>query len=643
MNLADLTVQTDIIQQNIMLWWLLGFSVLISAALTASLLRLRYAYRLHNNLRFKAEKDKKRLEENHQLLRLLIDQLPQFIAAKDKEGRYIECNQSYLDFLGVSRQDVIGHQTGDLFESQIHQSLTEQDGLVLRSGSKRSQARWMTHTSGENCLIRTQKLPLLSFNKELQGILTISEDITAQNQQDKIDKHRNFILEQLAQGEPLDDILLALVTFTEELYPGLLCSILLIDEKTETLQLGAAPSLPDFYNVAIHGLSIGDGIGSCGTAAFTGRPVIISNISCHPFWQDFTQLAAKAGLEACWSMPIKNSHNKVLGTFAIYYRHQAEPSANQMELMIVNAHLAAIAIESSQMDQQLSMLSQAIEYSASFVVISDDTKVIEYANKSLFDATGYSSQELKGQPFTIFTPEDDREELDHLIRKVLQNGEVWRGERQFQHRNGELFWVMSSIAPIRNTLDEVTHLICVGEDITALKQEQEYMELLAFYDPLTGLANRRLFKDQLDLAIKQCKRQKQTLALLYLDLDRFKAVNDEYGHEVGDELLKEVARRLQKTLRESDVIARIGGDEFNILLPDIIDGQTAENVANKILESVVQPFKTDDIELTVSASIGLTLYPDDAVDTKQLIKNADVAMYRSKERGRNQSLRYVNE
>ncbi|MDX1398028.1 MAG: GGDEF domain-containing protein, partial [Oceanospirillum sp.] len=140
---------------------------------------------------------------------------------------------------------------------------------------------------------------------------------------------------------------------------------------------------------------------------------------------------------------------------------------------------------------------------------------------------------------------------------------------------------------------------------------------------------------------KQAQRERYTLALLYLDLDRFKAVNDDYGHEVGDELLKEVALRLQQTLRESDVIARIGGDEFNILLPDIADGTAAEHVADKILAAVVQPFVTGDIRLEVSASIGLTLYPDDAVDAKQLIKNADVAMYRSKAQGRNCRLRYT--
>jgi len=265
-----------------MLWWLLGFSALVSIVLASVLIHLKQANRQLKQLHLEAEYEKAHIDESHQLLRLLIDQLPQFITAKGKDGHYIECNQSYLDLLGLPREAVIGHNAGDLFESHIHQSLTEQDGLVLRSGSKRSQARWMISASGESRLIRTQKLPLLTSSHQVQGVLSISEDISHQNQQDNVDKHRNRILEQLAQGAPLDDILLALVSFTEELYGELLCSVLLLDESTGTLHLGAAPSLPKFYNEAIEGVSIGDGIGSCGTAAYTGRPVIVSDISTAP-------------------------------------------------------------------------------------------------------------------------------------------------------------------------------------------------------------------------------------------------------------------------------------------------------------------------------------------------------------------------
>jgi diguanylate cyclase (GGDEF)-like protein len=167
------------------------------------------------------------------------------------------------------------------------------------------------------------------------------------------------------------------------------------------------------------------------------------------------------------------------------------------------------------------------------------------------------------------------------------------------------------------------------------------MELLAFYDPLTGLANRRLFKDRLDQALKKVRRQKNHMALLYLDLDRFKEINDDYGHDAGDVLLIEIANRLRHAVRDSDVISRIGGDEFNLILHDLGCEQDAISVAEKVLESVNQPIDIGVKEVTISASIGITLAPDDGVDAKELIKNADVAMYQSKQLGRNRCQRYA--
>ncbi|WP_086479718.1 diguanylate cyclase domain-containing protein [Oceanospirillum sanctuarii] len=642
MNAAELMTTPGALANNNLLLWLLMLVSLLCVVLAVLLMRLQRLNRQCRAQHELREQDRQRLTESHQLLRHLIDHLPQLIAAKDQQGVYIECNQSYLNFLGLSRDAVVGKRTRDVFTSNdIHRSMEEQDEQVRLSKSSHSQSRWLAGADNELRLISTQKLPLVDSADRLWGVLSISEDTTAENQMRQIDKHRNRVLEQLAQGAPLLDIFNELVTFTEELYPGLLCSILLLDDRSQTLQLGAAPSLPDFYNKVVHGIRIGEGVGSCGTAAFTGRPVLVSDIQNHPYWRGFEELTAKAGLAACWSLPIKNRQGKVLGTFAIYYTEPADPTPDQMELMMVNAHLAAIAIEAAKMDEQLSQLSQAVEHSASFVVIADSEQRMDYVNHSLMEATGYRSDQLKGQPINMLAADDEDPELQESIRQTVQQGEIWHGERRFKGLDGQGFWVMSSVAPIRNADNEVTHLVCVSEDITALKQEQERMARLAFYDPLTGLANRRLFKDRLDVALKQAQRQQQSLALIYLDLDRFKAVNDEHGHEVGDELLKEVALRLQQTLRESDVIARIGGDEFNIILPDVTDSDAAEQVADKVLQAVVEPFVTGDIELKVSASIGLTLYPDDGVDAKQLIKNADVAMYRSKAQGRNCRLRYT--
>ncbi|OOV87089.1 diguanylate cyclase domain-containing protein [Oceanospirillum linum] len=642
MNISGFIASPGTFGGNSLLLGGLVLTSILCVVLTVQLWRLQQFKQKHlTQLRLK-EDECQSLSESHQVLRNLMDHLPLLIAAKDQHGCYIECNQSYLDFLGLSRNEVIGKHARDLFaDKETYLSMEQQDEQVRLSNARHSQSRWLTGVSGESHLIETLKLPLLDCCDRFGGVLTISEDITSDNRMQQIDTHRNMVLEKLAEGSPLSDIFSELVTFTETLYPGIYCSVLLVDELSNTLQLGAAPSLPGFYNKAVSGLSIGEGAGSCGTAAYTGRPVIVRDIRKHPYWAGFADLASRAGLAACWSMPIKNRQGKVLGTFAVYYSSPSEPTRDQMELMMVNAHLGAIAIEAAKMDEQLSQLSQAVEHSASFVMITDSDQQIDYVNHSLIEATGYRASQLKGQHVGLLSTDDEEPELQNNIRDTVQAGDVWHGERRIKGCNGKSFWVMSSVAPIRNGENAVTHLVYVSEDITALKQEQERMERLAFYDALTGLANRRLFKDRLDIALKQAQRQQQSLALMYLDLDHFKSVNDDHGHEVGDELLKEVAVRLQSTLRESDVIARIGGDEFNIILPDIAGYEAAEWVADKVLQAVIVPVVIHGVTLNISASIGLTIYPDDGIDAKQLIKNADVAMYRSKAQGRNCRLRYI--
>ena len=642
MNISDFVASSGTFEGR---YLLLGGLILIGVLcviLVAQLWRLQQSKQQYLALLRQKEYEYQSLSESHQILRQLIDHLPSFIAAKDQQGYYVECNQSYLDFLGLSRDEVIGKRARDIFaDKEIYLSMELQDEQVRLSGKLHSQSRWLSGAGRESRLIETLKLPLADLHGRMWGVLTVSEDTTSDNRMRQIDTHRNMVLEKLAQGAPLFNIFSELVTFTETLYPGIYCSVLLVDELSNTLKLGAAPSLPGFYNDAVNGLPIGESTGSCGTAAYTGRPVIVRDIRKHPYWAGFADLASRAGLAACWSMPIKNRLGKVLGTFAIYYSSPSEPTRDQMELMMVNAHLGAIAIEAAKMDEQLSQLSQAVEHSASFVMITDRDQQIDYVNHSFIAATGYSADQLKGRSLGLLSSDDEAPELQGSILETVQAGDVWHGERRIKGCNGKAFWVMSSVAPIRNESNDITHLVYVCEDITALKQEQERMERLAFYDVLTGLANRRLFKDRLDVALKQAQRQQQSLALMYLDLDHFKSVNDEYGHEVGDELLKEVALRLQRTLRESDVIARIGGDEFNIILPDIAGYEAVEWVADKVLQAVIEPVVIDDVTLNISASIGLTLYPDDGIDAKQLIKNADVAMYRSKAQGRNCRLRYT--
>lgn len=626
-------------------FWRYSALILGSIQFVVILLLARFAYRkLHQAKQAKAmstnlEEKTQQLSREHELLRTLMDNLPSLISFKNKSGEYIEVNHAFEIFTGKTRGQILKQRESELFEDVDAAGIREQDQLVISTGVTQQASRWIHNAGKKSRLLHIIKVPLRAHKGERTGIMSISQDITAQHQQETIYTYRNRILEMIAQGRPLQDVLNGLISFTEETFPDLLCSVLLLDKSGRHLCTGAAPSLPEFYNRAIDGVRIGSDVGSCGTAAFTGRPVIVSDINTHPYWKDYKALALKAGLKACWSIPIKSRQGKVLGTFALYHREIADPSTAQLELLHANSQLASIAIEADQMDQQLHKLSQAVACSASFVMITDADLTLEYINPSMESGTGYSAEELIGRKAGFLSCDKEAEIIRDIWSTVL-TGEIWRGERMLQKKNGDRFWIMSSTAPIRNQVGEVTHLVSVGEDITQLKKDQERMEMLAFYDPLTSLPNRRLFKDRLDQALKKVLRHQNYMALLYLDLDHFKEVNDHYGHDAGDELLKEVANRLRESVRDSDVIARIGGDEFNLILHDLNSEQDAMSVAEKVLQVVTEPIDIGMAEVSVSASIGITLAPMDGMEAKALIKNADVAMYQSKQGGRNRCQRY---
>ncbi|MEE4301479.1 MAG: EAL domain-containing protein [Pseudomonadales bacterium] len=260
---------------------------------------------------------------------------------------------------------------------------------------------------------------------------------------------------------------------------------------------------------------------------------------------------------------------------------------------------------------------------------------ISQVNRTLCDLLGYGRSELVGRDPDSLVHEADREE-HRRIRRELLGGEADEAtlETRYLRRDGSVIWTNRHVVLQRATDGTPVHVIVQVQDITDLKTSRERMEKLAFYDTLTGLANRRLFTDRLQQAVRHAVRTGRPTALMYLDLDNFKRVNDSLGHEAGDELLRTVARRLQDSVRSEDTVGRFGGDEFTILLNEPCDSHGASAVAQKVLASLADPIMVSGHEFRVTTSIGLTLAPDDGTDPQTLLKNADLAMYRAKERGR---------
>ncbi|MBR7888789.1 diguanylate cyclase [Marinomonas sp. A79] len=325
---------------------------------------------------------------------------------------------------------------------------------------------------------------------------------------------RSVMLEMVAKSSALPDILDVIVKQIQKENPMSLCSVLLFDKTNQCLRLGSGPSLPDFYNDAIDGIKVGLNVGSCGTAAHINERVIVENISIHPYWENFTELAKQAGLAACWSDPILSSKGELLGTFAIYKQVPSAPTEKDFELIQFASNLASIAIENFR--------------------------------------------------------------------------------------------------------------------------TQEALENMAYFDHLTGLANRGSFFQQCETVLKDAIEKKAPLSVIMMDVDNFKRVNDQFGHKAGDLVLQKLAQTSLSILRRQDLMSRIGGEEFAVLLP-LTEHEEALVIAERLRVAVEQSAVVDGkhqpIHYTVSFGVASKAGASCFVD--RLLNRADKALYKAKAAGKN--------
>ena len=248
--------------------------------------------------------------------------------------------------------------------------------------------------------------------------------------------------------------------------------------------------------------------------------------------------------------------------------------------------------------------------------------------------TGFAVEETVGHKANLVKSDRHPREFYTEMWRQLKAAGSWRGEIWNRRKNGEVFPAMLSITSVRDEGGNITHYVGTIDDISLNKSNEERIRYLAFHDPLTGLANRVLFADRTATGLQRAKREGYSLAIVVLDLDGFKEVNDTYGHAAGDQLLIEIARRLQGVLRAEDTVARFGGDEFTALLPEVVDPQDAVIVAQKILATVAVPVTICGSQVRVSASIGISIYPTHGEDYQALFTAADTAMYQVKAAGK---------
>jgi diguanylate cyclase (GGDEF)-like protein/PAS domain S-box-containing protein len=297
--------------------------------------------------------------------------------------------------------------------------------------------------------------------------------------------------------------------------------------------------------------------------------------------------------------------------------------------------------ERKRMEEWLQLAASIYEHSSEAIVVTDENNLVVEVNPAFTTITGYSPDEVRGQnPRLLQSGKHDREFYEQMWNTISNDGH-WEGEIWDKRKNGEVYPKWINISVLHNSDGSVYRYVAQFSDITEKKKKEEMIWKQANFDMLTGLPNRRLFRDRLEHELKKTNRTGLPLALLFIDLDRFKEINDTLGHDVGDQLLVQAAQRILSCVRETDTVARLGGDEFTIILAESADTKQVERIAQDIINELSAPFSLKAENCYISASIGITIYPNDAGTSDDLMKHADQAMYAAKEAGRSRFRYYT--
>lgn len=383
------------------------------------------------------------------------------------------------------------------------------------------------------------------------------------------------------------------------------------------------------------------GKGPVGVAISGAQVTYVNNVEVDPSFAPWRDAALSCGFKSMAAIPVMQ-HEHCVGAFVIYSANYDAFDLQTLELLSslsddISSVVAYIQAEEKRLaaESKLYQLSRAIEQSKSAIMITDVDGAIEYVNSFYTHLTGYEQDYVIGQNVRQFNRSDDTcQKLEQCFAAVLA-GNKWHGEVKSLKSDGAEFWSKETVSPIFGDDGKLTNIVWTTEDNTELHDAQETISQLAYFDALTGLPNRRLYHDRFNQAIVAAKRHRTKLAVFYLDLDNFKMINDSWGHDFGDLLLKHVAETLTSSVREMDTVSRLGGDEFSVIINDVVDDKYVMHIADNILHKLNQKVELAGRELTIATSIGISIYPDDAEDGKELMKNADMAMYHAKERGKN--------
>ena len=583
------------------------------------------------------------LQKSEARYRLLFEHAPDGIVIADSEGYYLGVNSVMCRMLGYTREELIGLHTSNLvIQTKIQH--TEPALQVIKTENDYLREWQLRRKDGSTFAAEVTATTMPDGN-----LLWIIHDITER----KLAEAKVLRLTQLYAALSQCNQAIVRCACEAELLPQVcrdavvfggmkMAWIGMLDEASKLIKpvasFGAGVEYLEGIEISVDANSPA-GQGPTGTAMRENQPYWCQDFQQNPAIAAWRNGGAKFGWRAMASLPLYRN-GVAVGAFILYADTVNAFDQAAQDLLVEMAMDISFALdrfvneaERKREQNQLRKLSQTVEQSPNVILITDLNANIEYVNAAFVKTTGYSLDEVIGKnPRLLKSGKTPRTTYVDMWA-CLNSGESWHGELINKRKDGAEYIESVYISPMREDTGQITHYLGIKEDVTERKHAEERIQYLANFDALTGLPNRIQLAEHLKYALSLAKRSNGYLALMFIDLDRFKDINDTLGHSVGDAFLVEVARRFQSVLREEDMASRLGGDEFILMLPGCDAGGAAQ-VAQKLLHVISEPYQIDLYDLVVTASVGIALYPYDGVDLETLSKSADTAMYRAKQDGR---------
>ncbi len=598
-----------------------------------------FAQRIAHELERKAWAEAlRRGEEKYR--RLLEGLRSSFVYSLDTTGAVRYVSPAVTTVLGYSATEFTERRNALMAESEANIGAVERARAALQGVEQPRYELRVRTRNGQFKDLDMSERPVFDAGGKLVAVEGMATDITVRKRAEGLLAAQNQVLERIAEGAPLQEALDTLCRAAEALRDGALASVMLVSADHKTLQLGAAPSLPAEYAAALDGIAIGEQMGSCGSAAFTGEPVFVSDVQIDPRWERFRELAGRVGIMACWSLPVLAEDGSVLGTFAVSLDRTGAPDESDRRLLLMATHLTGIVIRKHQAEDALSRSEMRFRdfarIAADYLWEMGPDLSFSYISERYREITGLDPQRLPGHsPTDLVAAQMPESELWTRHLEDLRSRRVFDSEFSWVRSDGATIVLSHRGRPVFDDDGEFLGYRGTGSDVTNAYRLSEQLAYQASHDGLTGLTNRAEFESRLRGALDSARVEGAEHALCYLDLDQFKIVNDTCGHVAGDELLRQLSRLLRARVRKRDTLARLGGDEFGVLM-ERCPLQQAHRVAD-LLRQLVEEFRFhwEGRNFTIGVSIGLVPINSNSVDSTSILRAADTACYAAKDEGRN--------